>query len=351
MIKIKEMSDILIASNDLYKECGELFKYLADVRINFSSLKAHNVPWQLSQIIEIISASKMDKINLKLNDVIKNYCFNISENSSSKKAVISSFKAIFLISKLRNNKEKENMDFNDVLSIIEIYRKTYKLNSININNFSKENINALILLLNGKFSNNPLYFFPIFLILIEKLIENFPFKNSIKSTLINLYLIKNKLLFAPSMCFSYPLQNFYRKYKELLINTIKDSKKIKDFARYTFDLLKQASVVSRAFISDISKIKDKIERLEIAKNKKTNLFILKSIIFENFSDSKNINNQKEEEKKITEFLLENNLISEIFKFNNNKIYMFNEYLESINKLMNNKKEKTTKIFTLKENLN
>lgn len=351
MIKIKEMSDILIASNDLYKECGELFKYLADVRINFSSLKAHNVPWQLSQIIEIISASKMDKINLKLNDVIKNYCFNISENSSSKKAVISSFKAIFLISKLRNNKEKENMDFNDVLSIIEIYRKTYKLNSININNFSKENINALILLLNGKFSNNPLYFFPIFLILIEKLIENFPFKNSIKSTLINLYLIKNKLLFAPSMCFSYPLQNFYRKYKELLISTIKDSKKIKDFARYTFDLLKQASVVSRAFISDISKIKDKIERLEIAKNKKTNLFILKSIIFENFSDYKNINNQKEEEKKITEFLLENNLISEIFKFNNNKIYMFNEYLESINKLMNNKKEKTTKIFTLKENLN
>ncbi|MDE6429396.1 MAG: hypothetical protein K2K18_02680, partial [Malacoplasma sp.] len=127
MIKIKEMSDILIASDDLYKECGDLFKYLADVRINFSSLKIHNVPWQLSQIIEIISCSKMDKLNLKLNDVIKNYCFNIPENSPSKKAVISSFKAIFLISKLRNNKEKETIDFNDILSIIEIYKKIYKL--------------------------------------------------------------------------------------------------------------------------------------------------------------------------------------------------------------------------------
>ncbi len=350
MIKIKEISDILIAADDLYKECGELFKYLADVRINFSSLKAHNVPWQLSQIIEIVASSKMDKINLKLNDVIKNYCFNLSENTLAKKAVISSFKAIFLISKLRNNKEKENIDFDDILSIIEIYRKTFKVEQIKPTNLSKENINALVLLLNGKFSNNPLYFFPVFLLLIEKLLESFPFKNSARSTLINLYLIKNKFLFAPSMCFSYPLQNFYKKYKDLLIETIKDSKKIKDFARFTFDILKQASVVSRAFISDLSKIKDKLDRSDFTKSKKINTLILKSIIFENFDNLKRLNNSEQKEKEITNFLIENNLVSEMLKFQNHKIYMFNEYIESINKLINNKTEKTTKIFTLRENL-
>ncbi|MDE5841923.1 MAG: hypothetical protein K2H11_03005, partial [Malacoplasma sp.] len=175
--------------------------------------------------------------------------------------------------------------------------------------------------------------------------------NSARSTLINLYLIKNKFLFAPSMCFIYPLQNFKKKYKDLLIQTIKDSKKIKEFSRFVFDILKQASVVSRAFISDLSKVKDKIDRLEFSKNKKINTLILKSIIFEDFSLLKRLNNSQQTEKEITFFLVENKLVSEVLKYKNHKIYMFNEYIESIDKLIKNKTEKTTKIFTLRENLN
>lgn len=357
MIKIKEMSNILLNSSSLYDECGNLFKYLAEVRINFSSLKAHNVPWQLSQIVEIISSNKLDKNNLELSDIIINYCYNVESQTIAKKAIVSSFKSIFLITKIRNNKDKELLDKSDLYSIIDIYKKTYKVAPIQDTNIDQSDLDLLILLLNGKYSNNPLYFFPIFLLLIEELLKNFTFANSAKSTLINLYLIKNKLLFAPSICFSYPLLNFNKEYKRLLLAVKENHNEIINFSRCVFDLLKQASVVSRAFISDISNIKDKIETLLITSNKKNNFInnkqiieMLKSIVFELPNGKSSETKVSEKEIKLTKFLLSNDLITEVAIYKNKTIYMFNNYVESINKLLKNKKEKTTKIFALKENL-
>lgn len=352
MIKIKEMADVLLKDKKLYEECGNLFKYLAEVRINFSSLEAHNVPWQLSQILEIISSNRLDLNDIELQETIFNYCYNTSYYGKNiKKAVLCSFKSIFWITKIRN---QENVTLDDIDKIISIYKDTHKVSFSNKKkNLSEENIEFLLSLINGKFSNNPLYFFPLFLILIDEYLKDFTYKYSAISTLTNLYLIKNKLLFAPSICFSYPLLNSLKKYKKQLFITKENPKEISNFANMIFDFLKQASVVSRAFISDYSSIKGKlntlIERKEITK--KDSIKILKSIVFEDYDK---IN----KDTKITKILTKYKLLSKVGLFKssdtNNEtknIYIFDEYMNSLEKLIKNKKEPTTKIFTLRENLN
>ncbi|BAC43927.1 hypothetical protein D8X55_01840 [Malacoplasma penetrans] len=351
MIKIKEMTDILLKDRQLYKECGDLFKYLAEVRINFSSLEAHNVPWQLSQVLEIISSNKLDHNEIDLEETIFNYCYNTAHyGQNAKRAVMCSFKSIFWITKIRN---QESIGLKDIDKIIEIFKDTHKVASIKKNDLSGEDIDFLLSLINGKFSNNPLYFFPLFLLLIEEYLKNFPYNNSVISTLTNLYLIKNKLLFAPSICFSYPLLNNWRKYKKLLLITKENPKEISNFSIFVFDLLKQASVVSRAFISDYSSIKNGLSTLIDNKviSKKDFIRILKSIVFEEYEKS----NKETETAKV---LIKHKLVTKVghLKPSTEKevpkdIYMFNEYMSSLQKLINNKKEPTTKLFTLKENLN
>ncbi|MCF0217628.1 MAG: hypothetical protein HUJ42_01095 [Malacoplasma sp.] len=338
---------------ELYDECGELYQYLRQVRDNFLNLKQfHNVPWQLSQIVELMSASKLDKMPLNFEEIMINYAFNVKPKTNATKAVVSSFKTIFYITKVCNNKEFENKENEIVLEMINLYLRTYQQKPIKTINLIKDDKKYLQLLISGNFSNNPLYFFTIYLFLIERLIRTEKQKNAIRSGFINLYLIKNKLLFAPSICFSYPLLTFYLNYKNVYEKVISDNESIVEFSRFVFDLINQASVVSRAFITDINKIKDKLDQIikneakENAILKKQFEYILKSIIFIFDADKKSNN----KENQIIECLNQHNLVSQVSTYENKKIYMFNEYITSINKLLENKNEKTTKIFSLKEKM-
>lgn len=361
MTGLKEITTILLKETKLYEECGLIFKYLGEVRINFSSLSHHNIPWQMSQILEIVYSNKLDGYDLNIFDVIIAYSTNYLDDTLAKKAAWMNFDATYYISKLRKNDDGIQLSsFEKIIDIVQKHCDDIKddYDSKNfLKHFSEESLSILEKLLNGTYSNNPLYFFPLYLLIIEDALKNIRLKNIIRSILINLYLMKNKLLFAPTLCFSYPLLYSYKEYENLIEEVKKDSKKIVKFSKFIYDILKQSAVVSRAFISDFSKLSTNLqimckkEKTKIFENLKINNF-LKLISFNEEILSqifKQKNNRKS--KEIINFFNLNNAIVEIKQTKKLKVYIFKEFYNTIKKLNKNKSEKTTKIFILKENLN
>lgn len=361
MIKLKELTKLLLNEKKLYDECGLIFKYLAEVRINFSTLTEHNIPWQMSQIIEIVYSNKLDKINLNVFDTIIAYSTNYQKDEKAKIAAWANFEATYFVSKLR--KDKEGINLKSIEKIIEIIQKNYDPSLIDKNeaksfskSFDEESLSMLNQMLNGKFSNNPLYFFPLYLLIIEFALKDIKHKNVIRSVLLNLYLIKNKLLFAPTICFSYPLLFNIKKYEELMESVYLEDNKIIDFSRFIFELLKESAVVSRAFIMDFSKVSSNLNNLynqesKLFKDLQINVFlklisINEKILMEAFSLK-----SKAKAKNILNLLIENKLIVEMDTLDKQKLYVYKEILTTVKKLSKNKSEKTTKIFILKENLN
>lgn len=358
MKKIFDILNILKKDSSLYQECGSLFRYLGEVRINFSSLEFHNVPWQISQILEIVYSNRMDNLDLNIFGVLISYSSNQLKNSNEKIASWANFNGTFFISKLR--KENKNISLKSYEQIIELVQKNYnsyqEFDSKNfLKNLTEEELTILPHLLNGDFSNNPLYFFPIYLLIIEDSLKNIKHKNVLRSIFVNMYLMKNKLLFAPTLSFSYPLFYEYDDYIELIEMVREDPERIIDFSRFIFDILKQASVISRAFILDYSKTCQILKRLFSKNHKELEGFNINKFfelisfdekILTSYTKGKN----PKKSKDIIEFLYKNNLIKDII-VKNAKVYIFKNYLNSIKKLNKNKTQKTTKIFTLKENMN
>ncbi len=363
MNNIEKIVKILLKDKKLYEECGALFKYMGEVRINFSSLSEHNVPWQLSQILEIVYSNRLDGMHLNIFDVIVAYSTDYLKDDVSKKAAWANFDATFFISKIR--KEKTPLTLEVVEKIIDIIFRNYGIVSskkdfkAKIKNIDTYVFNVFRELLNGTFSNNPLYFFPLYLYIIEKLIINIPYKHVVRSVVINLYLMKNKLLFAPTISISYPLYYSLSEYIDLIDELDKDPKKISDFSRLIFDLLKQSSVVSRAFISNYSKINSLLTHMaddkkckELKHIEPKNIMKLISlndeILLEVIEDTKN---SKKKVKDVLGLFNSKEMLKEIGQSDEYKVYLFNDYYQTIMKLNKNKSEKTTKIFILRENMN
>lgn len=362
MIEVKKIVNLLLEDKKLYDECGELFKYMGEVRINFSSLKEHNVPWQLTQILEITYSNKINGYDLDLFDVTLAYSTNHLKKELAKSAAWANFEVTFLISKIR--KEKRQIDFMDITKIVNIINNHYsyeddsnKINHFSDKLFSMETQKIYINLLNGTFANNALYFFPLFLYLTEHLIKALKHKHIIRSLIINLYLMKNKLLFAPTISFSYPLFYAFNEYLACLEEIDKNNQKIKDFSKLVFDLLKQSSVVSRAFISSISSINSKLKQLqENKKNKAIRNVNINNLLVRVAIDDKDNEIMagvatKETLKDLINLLNREEMLVEIGKSKKYKVYLFKEYYSNLAKLNKNKDQKTTKIFILKENLN
>lgn len=361
MDKFKKMLNTVVKDKKLYNECGSLFKYMGEVRINFSSLQEHNVPWQMTQILEIIYSNKLDGTDLDFKNTIVAYSTNYLKNNFEKKASWANFEATFFVSKIR--RKKECITLSSLAEIVNIIWKNYGLkNKFEINDFTKNldslcNYDIFEKLANGTLTNNPLYFFPIYLYLIEKMIKNLNHKAVIRTIFINLYLMKNKLLFAPSIPFSYPLYQSYGEYINAISDVDENPEKIIQFSEIVFDLLNQSSVVSRAFISNYSKISSSLNNLIDITNKKVinednKKVIMKMIpISPRLIDETFENKKDTHARKIFNLLNKHDLLTEISENNKMTIYVFTEYFKTFLKLAKNKTQKTTKIFVLKEKLN
>ena len=356
MINIKKRIDILVEDKKLYTECGELFKYLIEVKNNIRNIEYHNLSWQLAQAVEIAYSSKLIDNNLNIFDVITAYSTTNLKGTKTKKIIKTIFETTILASDYRrSNKEIK-------LEVIDLIRQNIwiKLSKKNIGKiewnkiFNSHSLKTYESLLNGTSSNSPLYFLPIFIYLTWYVLKNDKYFWLILSTLVNLYLMKNQLIFAPTLPWSYPLLYLQNDFVQLLNELESNLMAIKKISKMVFDIIKQASVIIRAFVSKstllVSEIENKIERNKTIKILSNSEYqnLLKVLSFDKKFFEKIIS-VNESEKIIAEFE-KLNLIKIINKENNNPVYMFKEFFNSIKKLDKNKSEKTTKIFILNEKL-
>lgn len=356
MVNIKKAIDALIEDNKLYAECGDLFKYLIEVKTNIRNIDYHNLSWQLAQAVDITYSKKMLGGNLNIFDVIASYSTSNLKGTATKKYI----KTIFEITIMASDYRRSNKELK--IEIIDFIRQNLwlKLSKKNVKKIewekllNQQNLKTYQALLNGTSSNSPLYFLPIFVYMTWYILKDDKYFWIILSTLVNLYLMKNQLIFAPTLPWNYPLvylqSDFIHTLNEIESNTLA----IKKLAKMIFDIIKQASVIIRAFVSKstllISDLENKIEKNKVIKNLANNEYknLLKVLSFDKKIFEK-ITKSKETEKIINE-LEKLNLIKIINNENNNNVYMFKDFFNSIKKLDRNKSEKTTKIFILNENL-
>lgn len=392
--KTDQMVKLMLDSKTLNKECKELYKYFYEVFTNFGVYGEYKMHWRISHNLEIVYSNKIEGIDLNIFKIMMIYSYDmcqkhdidledmsnyLEKNCKIERSSIYSYLlnklAVGFISSVSNEKKTKGKPISFVKTFVKLLEtiqencfseKLYDYERIvnSIDEWSKQKMDKL---LNGDFSNNPLYFFPLYLIKIENIIKNLKFKNILRSVLINFYLMVNKLLYTPTLCFSYPLLYSLPQYIELVDEVNANESKIIDFCLFVFDLLKQSAVISRAMVLDFSKIRDKVEYVaennpKIFKDVDLNLF-LESITLDKFildSNSRYIDKHTKQQKalikkgeKIINLLNEGGLLTPICTSdeNDNTIFVFKEFANSVKKLNKNKSEKTTKIFILKENLN
>lgn len=357
MINIKNAINVLIEDNKLYAECGELFKYLIEVKTNIRNIEYHNLSWQLAQAVDITYSKKLLDGNLNIFDVIAAYSTSNLKGTIAKKYIKTIFEVTIMVSDYRRNNQELKLDIIDSIRC-NLWLKFSKKNVNKIDweklLINQQNIKTYQSLLNGTSSNSPLYFLPIFIYMTWCLLKDDKYFWVILSTLINLYLMKNQLIFAPTLPWNYPLiylqSDFIDTLKEIETNIMA----IKKLSKMVFDIIKQASVIIRAFVSKstllVSDLENKIEKNKIIKNLSNSEYkdLLKVLAFDKKTFEK-ITKTKDSQKIIDE-LEKLNLIKIINNENNNKVYMFKDFFDSIRKLDRNKSEKTTKIFILNENL-
>ena len=357
---IKQMTNMLIDDQELYDECGKVFTYLKELKINFISIEYHDLAWQYSQIIEIVYSNKLENIELDIFDVILEFSNYVKSNKRIKDLIEINFNGTILLSKYRNN------DLEIKYSIInELYKNIKESNvySEHFKSYSLEttaNESQKIIfekLINTSYSNNSLYFSGLFLFLFTKFNKNYPLLNISRSVLINLYLMKSKLLFAPTLCFSYPMYNYQKKFLNTLNKLEKNPHEITEFSRVIFDFIKQAAIVNRAFVNrailafnSIEELIEKNKNLKFLKNKPINkLFEITSFNYKDVIEKLNVKDKNQANTFISE-LEKNNIIINISKEENKKIFMFKQFYVAIKKLDKNKKQATSEIFILRENL-
>lgn len=356
MIDIKKAVDLLLEDKELYKECGDLFKYLIDVKTNIKNIDYHNLSWQLAQAVEISYSNRLINNNLNIFDVIIAYSTTNLKESKEKKYIKPIFETTIIASDYRRaNKELK-------LEVIDLIRENIwlkfskkKVNKIEWEKvLSKQYADIYQAILNGSYSNSPLYLLPLFIYITWEVLKDDKYFWLILSTLINLYLMKNQLIFAPTLPWSYPLLYLQNDFVHTLIEIDSNIAAIKKLAKISFDIIKQASVIIRSFVSTstlvVSDIENRIQRNKIIKELENHQYnnLLKVLAFDETLFEK-VTGIKNGLPIIDEFV-RLNMVKVINNENNNTVYMFKDLLNSVKKLNRNKTEKTTKIFILKENL-
>lgn len=356
MINIRRAIDNLLEDNKLYAECGELFKYLIEVKTNIRNIEYHNLSWQLAQAVDITYSKKLLDDNLNIFDVIAAYSTSNLKGTKTKKYIKTFFEVTIMASDYRRNNPELKLE------IIDFIRQNLwlKLSKKNVKKLewekllNQQNLKTYQSLLNGTSSNSPLYFLPIFVYMTWCILKEDKYFWIILDVLVNLYLMKNQLIFAPTLPWSYPLVYLQSDFSHTLYELESNSIAIKKLSKMIFDIIKQSSVIIRAFVSKstllVSDLENKIEKNKVMKNLSNSEYkdLLKVLAFDKKIFEK-ITKTKETEKIISE-LEKLNLIKIINNENNNSVYMFKDFFDSIKKLDRNKSEKTTKIFILNENL-
>lgn len=349
----------LLNDKQLYNVCGNLFTYLTELRINFSSIEYHHLAWQLSHIIEIVYSNKLINVDLNIFDVIKQYAYRQVSLNKTKKFIDANLATTILASDIR---KKENKIPSNTMEEIRksLYKsqaykadkKSYKPSEVSLLDLKKYETS-----INGSSTNNPLFFIGCFLYLIESILEKdnlLPIERSIN---LNLYLVKNKLSFSPTLCISYPLLYNLKNYNNALKKLDDEDSKISNYSEIIFDLIKQSAVINRALISnviyDYSNFKNFLnKRNKASKMLKTlpyiNLFKIPSFDAKVVSSVLKLENIKDC-KMIIDALFNEKLIVSISK--NNDFFMWKQTYYSIKKLNRNKNQSTMEIFKLNEDTN
>lgn len=361
---IKKITDILIENKELYDECGIVFTYLNELKINFSNIEYHNIAWQYSQALEIVYSNKLENIDLNIFDVIKGFANDTYATTRMKQLIAANFETTIFVSDYRKNNPKLTYKlFELVLNKIYKYPCYKKFDQSNkniiresniISNYEKEVFEKLI---NSTYSNNGLYFVGFFIFLYTKYNKNTPLLNVVRSILINLYLMKTKLLFAPTLCISYPLYYNYPKFNYLFQEANDDAKEIIEFTRAIFDLIKQAAIINRAFVNKAnvaySILEELINRNRVLKQIKDkpykNLFKILAFDLNMLKNNLQLEDIKTAQIILDEFIKQK-IVVNISNNEKQKVYMFKELFNSIKKLDKNKNQSTAQIFQLKENL-
>lgn len=352
-------SVFLLSDKQLYSVCGSLFTYLTELRINFSSIEYHHLAWQLSHVIEIVYSNKLMNINLNIFDVIKQYSYGQTVINKTREHIDAHVLAILFTTDVRKKSEKipptivdDIREFFYTSPAYETSKKPYK--SIEIPELEKKKYETL---LNGTNTNNPLFFVGVFLYLMESILKNDDLLHSQRSINLNLYLIKNRLTFSPTLCISYPLFYNIKSYEKALKSLDDDDTKISAFTEIIFDLIKQSAVVNRALISNVVYDYSNFKNFLNKKNKATKL--LKSLQYNNLFKAPALDvkvickrlkiKSEEDAKTILDALVNENLLVSISK--DNDFFMWKQTYHSIKKLDINKKQSTMEIFRLKEDTN
>ncbi len=361
---IKKMTDVLVSDKQLYDECGVIFTYLNELKINFSNIEYHNIAWQYSQVIEIVYSNKLENINLNIFDVIIGFANENHATTKVKQLISANFDTTIFISDYRKNNPiiKYSLfdNISDELLNYPCYKKMDKKKNIVseynvLTNYEKEVFEKLI---NSTYSNNGLYFVGFFIYLHMKFNSTLPILNVNRSLLVNLYLMKTKLLFAPTLCISYPLYHNHNEFLYSFQEVNDDPKEIIKFSRLCFDIIKQAAIINRAFVSKaivtyslLEEIISKNKVLKILENKPyKNLF--KILAFDKNMLKKYLEiNDISDVLLIIDELIRLNLIVNISNRENQDFYMFKELFKAIKRLDRNKSQSTAQIFKLRENMN
>lgn len=360
---IKKITNILVEDKKLYEECGKVFTYLNELKINFSNIEYHNIAWQYSQVIEIVYSNKLENIDLNIFDVIVGFADETKVSSKVKGAIAANFDTTIDVSNYRKNNELIKFEIIDIIwnkiKSEPIYSKIAKSNNImrEANILSDYEKNVFEKLLNSTYSNNGLYFIGFFMYLFMKFNQKNKLVSIVRSIMTNLYLMKTKLLFAPTLCISYPLyhnnNDFYYKFYQL----VDDPYEIITFTRTMFDIVKQSAIINRAFVNKaiitFSNLEELISKNKILKELKqypyTNLFKVLAFNEKSFADLLNIK-QKTKIKEFVEELLKQKMIVNISNKKEYQMYMFKDLFMAIKKLDRNKTQSTSEIFKLKEDL-
>lgn len=360
---IKKITNILVEDKKLYEECGKVFTYLNELKINFSNIEYHNIAWQYSQVVEIVYSNKLENIDLNIFDVIVGFADESKVPAKLKGIISANFDTTINVSNYRKN--NETLKF-EIMNIIwekiqsePYYSKIAKNNNIvrEANVVSEHEKNVFEKLINSTYSNNGLYFIGFFMFLFMKFNQKNKLVSIVRSIMTNLYLMKTKLLFAPTLCISYPLyhnsNDFHYKFYQLL----DDPYEIINFTRAMFDIVKQAAIINRAFVNKaiiaFSNLEELISKNKIIKELKnypyTNLFKVLAFNEKSFSHLLNIK-QKNKSKEFIEELLKQKMIVNISNKEEYKMFMFKDLFMAIKKLDRNKTQSTAEIFKLKEDL-
>lgn len=357
---IQKMTKILVDDKKLYDESGKVFTYLNQLKVNFNNISYHNIAWQYSQIIEIVYSNKLEGINLNIFDVIIEFTLDNSTFPKIRDIIKANFNTTIYVSNFRkNNDEIPYALFENILKKIYSYKNYSSQISENeiISKATLDEKEVIEKLINSKYSNNDLYFVGLFLYLYSKVNKKAPFLSIARSVVLNLYLMKAKLLFAPTLCISYPLYHNKNNYNYLLEEINDDPKEITEFTRVTLDIIKQAAIINRAFVNKVIIINSSLEELN-EKNKffksikNKNIFkLLKFLCFDKkiVYQCLEIDDVDLVEQVINE-MLKQKLIVNISNNEDKKVYMFKELFLAIKKLNRNKSQATSEIFILREDV-